>query len=96
MSKNITKAEAANVLSDEIFDLSIAIGKARVVMQEVTNGYFQKLSNEVEGDRTSILWDFNRVGVFAEIADDLMLKMCQIVEELNGLKNADTKEEKVA
>lgn len=96
MSKNITKAEAANVLSDEIFDLSIAIEKARVVMQEITNGYFQKLSNEVEGDRTSILWDFNRVGVFAEIADDLMLKMCQIVEELNGLKNADTKEEKVA
>lgn len=32
MSKNITKAEAANVLSDEIFDLSIAIEKARVVM----------------------------------------------------------------
>ena len=51
MSKNITKAEAANVLSDEIFDLSIAIEKARVVMQEITNGYFQKLSNEVEGDR---------------------------------------------
>lgn len=43
MSKNITKAEAANVLSDEIFDLSIAIEKARVVMQEVTNGYFQKI-----------------------------------------------------
>lgn len=96
MSTTITKSEAARVLSDEIFDLSIAIEKARVVMQEVTDGYFQKLSNDVEGDRTSILWDFNRVGIFAEIADDLMFKMCQIVEELNGLKNADTKEEKAA
>ena len=40
MSKNITKAEAANVLSDDVYDLSSAIEKARVVRKEIVRQYF--------------------------------------------------------
>ncbi len=41
MSKNITKAEAANVLSDEIFGLSIAIERLALLCRRLRTAIFK-------------------------------------------------------
>lgn len=40
MRSDVTKQEAAEVLSDEIFELQFACTKAAFILQEITENYF--------------------------------------------------------
>ncbi len=89
MSTTITKSEAARVLEDEIFALDEALKKGRTIMQEITDEYFRKFHTKEKDGPTSILWEYGRAGIFADIMDDIVFTMYQTVEELKKIKDGD-------
>lgn len=92
MSTTITKSEAARVLEDEIFALDEALEKGRVIMQEITDEYFRKFQTNAKNGPESILWEYGRAGIFAEIMDDIVFSMFQTVEELKNFRKEKTQE----
>lgn len=96
MSTTITKSEAAHILEDEIFALDKALEKGRVIMQEIADEYFRKFQTNAENGPESILWEYGRAGIFAEIMDDIVFSMFQTVEELKKFKGEKDREQKGA
>lgn len=96
MLKEITKSEAARVLENEIFALDEALKKGRTIMQEITDEYFRKFHTEEKDGPTSILWEYGRAGIFADIMDDIVFTMHQTVEELKEIKDDDGKKGEAA
>lgn len=81
--KNINKAEAAHSLSDEIFDLTRACGKAAFIMQEVNENFFS-YDNPKE-KAAEIAWDYQRYAVLSDAVEDYIYKMSQALESLTKL-----------
>lgn len=96
MSTTITKSEAARVLEDEIFALDEALKKGRTIMQEITDEYFRKFQTNAKNGPTSILWEYGRAGIFADIMNDIVFSMFQTVEELKNFRKEKTQEGAVA
>ena len=77
MSTTITKSEAAGILEDEIFAL---------------DEDFRKFQTNAKDGPESILWEYGRAGIFAEIMDDIVFSMFQTVEELKNFRKEKTQE----
>lgn len=75
MKNTMSKAEAASILEDEIYELKEVAEKCSVIMREITEGYFQKHSPSDEKGKMCITLDFNRIRIFASILDGLIFDL---------------------
>lgn len=85
MKNTMSKAEAASILEDEIYELKEVAEKCSVIMREITEGYFQKHSPSDEEGKMCITLDFNRIRIFASILDGLILDLNNKAEEIDSL-----------
>lgn len=73
-----------NQISDLVFDVSIALEKARLVQQELIENYFGKWQpKEKKDDIYYAAYEFVRYGVFARIAEDNLWAIEKKLTELN-------------
>lgn len=82
MSKTMSKAEAASILADEIFILKETVEKGGVMAREITQDYFWKYKSTECNGSECILLDFNRIGTFASILEDIITDLNEKIKEL--------------
>lgn len=87
MKNTMSKAEAASILEDEIYELKEVAEKCSVIMREITEGYFQKHSPSDEEGKMCITLDFNRIRIFASILDGLILDLNNKAEEIDSFSD---------
>lgn len=75
--------EAARVLDDEIWPIKDKLEKAGLIMQELTDEYFEKYSQGKEDDRIGILIEFQRNRIYINIVHDYLF---QAKEAIAGLE----------
>lgn len=93
MSKTMSKAEAAIILEDEIYDLKETAEKCSVIMREIMDGYFEKYNPSGKDAVSYIALDFKRIGTFASILDDIILNLNKDIDKIDSL--SDEKESKI-
>lgn len=76
-------------LMDNISQIDIELDKARTIMQELIEKYFNKYNIDNPNDRFAIAWEYERYGAFADILNDYIYKIYELV---NSITNSDTKE----
>ena len=76
-------------LMDNISQIDIELDKARTIMQELIEGYFNKYDCNSQDDWLCITWGYERYGAFADILSDYIYKIYELV---NSITNSDTKE----
>ena len=76
-------------LIDTISQIDIELDKARTIMQELIEGYFNKYDCNSQDDWLCITWGYERYGAFADILSDYIYKIYELV---NSITNSDTKE----
>ena len=86
---DIEMAQAAYTLSDELMDIRICLEKAETALQEPTDGYFNKdYDRRTERGRFAILCDYEKQGIFCNIASDYLYKVRVVVDALKKLELA--------
>ncbi len=85
MKNTMSKAEAASILEDEIYELKEVAEKCSVIMREITEGYFQKHSPSDEKGKMCITLDFNRIRIFASILDGLIFDLNNKAKEIDSI-----------
>ena len=84
------KGVAARALSDEVLSLQLDLKRAKAILQEIRD-YFSKYDTHTEESRFSIIYEYGRIGIFAEVADDYLFKIRMALEELDKLAQAGGK-----
>ena len=80
----------ARALSDEVLSLQLDLKRAKTILQEIRD-YFSKYDTHTEESRFSIIYEYERIGIFAEVADDYLFKLQMALEELDKLAQAGGK-----
>ena len=88
--KQGNKGMAAYALSDEVLSLQLDLKRAKAILQEIRD-YFSKYDTHTEESRFSIIYEYGRIGIFAEVADDYLFKIRMALEELDKLAQAGGK-----
>lgn len=76
-------------LMDNISEIDIELDKARTIMQELIEGYFNKYDRNSQDDWLCITREYERYGSFADILNDYIYNIWKLV---NSITNSDTKE----
>lgn len=84
-SPKTDEARAAYVLSDAIFDMNSYIERAELALQEPIEDYFGRYNTSNDEDKVSIIFDYDRQGVFCNIAADYLFKAGKTLESLSEL-----------
>ena len=82
---NTEQAQAAYTLSDEIMDMRMALDRAEIIMQDLTEEYFNKYDSHSEDGRTSIAWEYERYTLKSEIVSEYLYKIRAILDSLSSL-----------
>lgn len=82
--EKMTKRDAALVLEDELCDLSRWINNAECVVQELTDEYFGMHDPDPNRRQAWVLYGYERAGAFADILQDILLKLRAVSEKLEG------------
>ena len=88
--KRANKGMAAYALSDEVLSLQLDLKRAKAILQEIRD-YFSKYDTHTEESRFSIIYEYERIGIFTEVADDYLFKIRMALEELDELAQAGGK-----
>ncbi len=62
-------------LTDALTGIEVALEKARYVMQEVIERFFDKFNPDKEDEGKRILYEFKRYAAFARVVDDILYDM---------------------
>lgn len=99
MSKTEMKREqelnqAAHTLSNNVWDIADKLRKSCVLLQEISEEYFQKYDSTKKENQFSILWEFRRSGTIVEMIYDYIVEAKKLTEALeeraqaSGVKEA--------
>lgn len=82
--KQYEKERAAIILDDKITMLRFNLERAETVLQEITVSFFNAYDSSTEDGRFSIVWEYERYGIFADIVSDYLFKMRKELQDLSG------------
>lgn len=76
--------QAARVLTDELFPITDKLEKACLLLQDITEDYFQRHDPAKQEERFWIVWGFSRATTQAEIIFDYVIMAKKALEELEA------------
>ena len=85
------KGMAAYALRDEVLGLQLDLERAETILRVLAEGYFSKYDTHTEEGRLFIIYEYERVGIFAEVVSDYLFKIRMALEELDKLAQAGGK-----
>lgn len=89
--KRANKGMAAYALSDEVLGLQLDLERAETILRVLAEGYFSKYDTHTEEGRLFIIYEYERVGIFAEVVSDYLFKIRMALEKLSKLAQAGGK-----
>lgn len=76
-------------LMDNINQIDIELDKARTIMQELIEGYFNKYDCNSQDDWLCITWEYERYGSFADILNDYIYNIWKLVRSVDKAGEKD-------
>lgn len=88
--------QAAYKLSDELWLIKDKIEKSCLLLKDITDDYFRKFNRDETEDHLGIIWEFPRNATYADIIDDYIFEVREIIGKLEerGIKVSREKHER--
>jgi len=86
--------QAVITLSDEIWPIEDSLNKASLLLQAISEGYFEKFDEEKEKDRTWICYEFSRYSTYTSMIEDYVFKAKQGIKSLTEREEQAYRQEK--
>ncbi|MPM25785.1 hypothetical protein SDC9_72285 [bioreactor metagenome] len=86
--------QASYELSDEIIKVKDRLDKAHLLLEEITDEYFDEYDIKDEEDCSAIIWEFSRNAKRANIIFDYVNGAIDIIDELYAMTGKAVEEKK--